>query len=519
MPGRPRLPVRRSERREAGFTTVTMAGIMLAATLFSVAAIAVADGDISDAREDVDRKQAYAAAEAGLNDYIHHLDRDNSYWSKCTDVPPPDPSRPQERAPVNQAWSGQGSDPRVWRNVPGSEARYTIELLPAPGSSECVAGQDTSMIDPATGTFRIRATGRSRGITRSIVATFRRRGFLDYIYFTDFEALDPAYDGTTAECAQYERDGRSQSCVDIQFVNADRVNGPLHTNDELLICGRPTFGRTPEDPIEIERPDPGSWRGSGSTGCAPNEPNFVGNHVPGALHLAVPPSNTSLSTVAEPAYRFSGRTEIVLAGDTMTVNGTTMPFPPNGVIYISNATGCSPSYTEPVVTYPNASPCADVYLRGTYSKGLTIASAKDIIVNGNVERAAGSDALLGLIPNNFVRIFHPVTGTGCTSATSASNASNAPMNVRIDAAMLTLQHSFIVDNFRCGAPLGTLTVNGAIGQRFRGAVGTGGAQSSTGFIKNYNYDDRLRYRAPPYFLDPVQAGWRTVRVNEQIPAR
>ena len=41
---------------------------------------------------------------------------------------------------------------------------------------------------------------------------------------------------------------------------------------------------------------------------------------------------------------------------------------------------------------------------------------------------------------------------------------------------MSLQHSFIVDNYDCGQS-GTLTVNGAIVQKYRGPVGTGsGAQ-------------------------------------------
>jgi hypothetical protein len=88
-------------------------------------------------------------------------------------------------------------------------------------------------------------------------------------------------------------------------------------------------------------------------------------------------------------------------------------------------------------------------------------------------------------------------------------------NVTIEAAILALAHSFVVDNFRCGARLGTLNVTGAIAQRFRGAVATTGG---TGYTKNYVYDDRLKYRSPPYFLDPVQAAWKVNRSNEQVPA-
>jgi hypothetical protein len=56
-------------------------------------------------------------------------------------------------------------------------------------------------------------------------------------------------------------------------------------------------------------------------------------------------------------------------------------------------------------------------------------------------------------------------------------------------------------------------------QKFRGPVGTvNGTSIATGYRKDYEYNDRLRYREPPYFLDPVQASWRVARQNEQVPA-
>ncbi len=91
----------------------------------------------------------------------------------------------------------------------------------------------------------------------------------------------------------------------------------------------------------------------------------------------------------------------------------------------------------------------------------------------------------------------------------------APGSITIDAAILSLNHSFITDNYFCGQNLGTLTVRGAIVQKFRGPVGRG----SSGYIKNYSYDTRFRYRSPPKFLDPVQAAWRIQTYNEQVPAR
>ena len=64
-----------------------------------------------------------------------------------------------------------------------------------------------------------------------------------------------------------------------------------------------------------------------------------------------------------------------------------------------------------------------------------------------------------------------------------------------------------------------LTVNGAIGQKFRGPVGrSSGGAAINGYIKKYTYDDRLRFRSPPHFLDPVKSAWHVHRYTEQEPA-
>jgi hypothetical protein len=102
------------------------------------------------------------------------------------------------------------------------------------------------------------------------------------------------------------------------------------------------------------------------------------------------------------------------------------------------------------------------------------------------------------------------------SSTDCNYASGfKTLNLEVDAAILALQHSWIVDNYDCGLA-GKLTVKGAIAQEYRGPVGTGG--HATGFLKDYHYDKRLRYRSPPYFLSPVDASWTAVRLNEQVPA-
>jgi len=525
------MPLRERVRLgcQRGFTTITLMGVLAVGGLLVAATFAAVDPDISLSREDQDEKQSYGAAEAGLQWYLNRLGQDNNFYVRCTNVPRPNST---EFAPVNQAWNGTGNDPRQWRNLPGEDAEYTVELLPAPGYTGCVENNQLSMIDP-DGNMRLRITGKSRDEVRTVLATLRRRNFIDFIYFTHFETLDPAAYGSasasaqaTTECSTF-RALRTSFCTEIQFAPTDFVRGPFHTNDNIRVCNSPTFGRTRRDSIEIS----GTPAFVTTGGCSGN-PNFVGTLVNPADQLGMPPSNAAIRGVAQSGYVFFGRTDIVFNGSSMTVTNAnlspttqTMSLPTNGVIYVSNATtgSCSAGYVRSQTYTTTSTACGNAWVRGSYGGDLTIAADNDVIVNGNLTR--GQEGLLmGLIANNFVRVYHPVdfnqtSGPGNCQNTGNTHTGSPLSNLTIEAAILALQHSFIVDNWHCGSPLGDLTVYGAIAQRFRGPVGTGSSSSiATGYRKEYVYNDRLRYREPPYFLDPVQASWRIARETEQVPA-
>lgn len=563
-------------RAQDGFTMITTMLALFVVGLLSVAAIAAANGDIRFSRYDQDDKQAYAAAEAGLNDYFAHLQLDPDFWTRCnaTTGTKPIPSG----YPLNQQWSGSGVDPRTWKTMSGTNSRYTLEMIPAPGKSSCSTSDPAGSMIDSDGNFRIRATGNVLGTRnyKSVVATFRRTGFLDFLYFTDFENQDPTYltlnygDIATREtnssgtptggpdlatwagtnCDRHwwgtiaGGDGRAQGpswhgqfksgnswtpsggfdigtsfvCGEIQFASDDQVNGPFHSNDDILVSGSPDFGRTTnKDRVEVANlggTDQG-WRGSGA---APNFRTASGKLTIGANTLDLPPGNTAIKAQALPAYTYTGPTDITFNGNaTMNVtnNGTTtnnVAVPSNGVIYVQNSS-CTFGY-NPTDTKTFDSGCGVAKVKGTYNTDITVAAQDDVVVMSNLQRASGSNAVMGLVADDFVRVWHPVTrsGNGCT------NDSGGPTNMKIDAAILSLKHSFTVDNYDCGAQLGNLTINGAIAQKHRGIVGTSGG-SGTGYIKNYNYDDRLKYRSPPYFLDPVQASWRILRETDQSNPR
>jgi hypothetical protein len=527
-------------RGQRGFSMFLVIMALFVTSMFVAAAFAAANGDLPQSGTSKDRKAAYAAAEAGLNFYLTHLAQDNDYWTKCENVPAPNAS---EVNPVNRVWTS-GADTRRWRKVTGSNARYTLEILPANGFAACDPTNQTSVLDLSTGSFRVRSTGQSAStskLKRSIVATLRRHGFLDFLYFTYYEDSDPqslspqsTRDSAALNCANKFRSQRPAGCPEIQFVTGDKVKGPLHSNDSLLICGSPTFGRTTADKVEVaKQPGNAPPRVANGGGCT-DATNVAGVWKPNADTMEPPSSNSQLKAVAQSggAY-YKGKTLIRFVNNNMVVRNkgvtTTVGLPSNGVIYVdADATqgSCQPAQYPVSADYGEDNGCGNAYVSGTYSSSLTIASSNDIIIAPTTSAGTldwtgldenlinQSNSVLGLIANNFVRVGHKVNRSGG----SCSNFSTAMNNVglRIDAAILSLQHSFIVDNYSCGAALGNLNVTGAIAQRYRGPVGT---SANTGFIKNYEYDDRLRYRSPPFFLNPIDSAWGIVRSNEQVPAR
>jgi hypothetical protein len=546
----PPTPQRAPRRlvHQDGFSMFLVIMVMFVSAMFVAAGFAAANGDLPLSGNWRDRKTAYAAAEAGLNFYQYHLDQDNDYWLKCTNVKAPNATEP---SPVNDAWDGVAT--RQWRNVPGSQARYTIELLPAPGKTKCVENDQESMIDPRTGTFRIRVTGQARAgspVKRSIVASLRRRGFLDFLWFTHFETTDPKNypPGTSSGQATWAatncpfmRGSRNSGCTEIQFITDDWMHGPMHTDDTYYICGKPKFGRDANDDpdaidtIEASGTNPAQgWLAGGCT--APNQPDVQKGQTvkAGVPQITLPTTNSSLKSIAKGAYSLMGKTTIVLTGDRMKVTNAAagltnadMAMPDNGVVYVDNDSDpskpCS-SVAPRDTQYTDSVGCGNLYVGGHSSVSLTLAAKNDIIVtrtqnagnNPDGTRKTGlfgddDSVMLGLVADNFVRVEHRVDGS--------HNNSDTPVNFEIDAAILALSHSFTVDNYQYGVPLGDLIVDGAIAQRFRGAVGTNNNGTvNHGYAKDYHYDERLKYQTPPYFLQPLAASWHVMRRNEQVPA-
>ncbi len=185
-----------------------------------------------------------------------------------------------------------------------------------------------------------------------------------------------------------------------------------------------------------------------------------------------------------------------------------VPVPANGVIYVDDCqsapvnyvtnsggvTKCNGQTYNPLssagVTGISGDTYGDAIVQGTVASPMTIGSANNIVIDGNIcyqdavsggactaAPAAPSTDVLGLVAYNYVEINHPVDGSGnnvstCSSTLGAGAVTCDLSNPTIDAAVLALNHSFLVNNYNTGNALCTINLNGTIDQYWRGAVGT-----------------------------------------------
>lgn len=137
--------------QERGFAMILVLITLMVASLLVAAALAAAQQDARLTENDLDQKQAYLAAKAGIADYQFFLGQDPNYWTTC---------------------------PAPTGSIPGDpNGTYSVTPLPATGQSACDPNNPvSSMIEnsgPPNGTFRVRSSGFSNGVERSIVATSR----------------------------------------------------------------------------------------------------------------------------------------------------------------------------------------------------------------------------------------------------------------------------------------------------------------------------------------------------------
>lgn len=525
-------------RGEDGFAMIVAVLVLFICGMIVAATVMAAKEDITATHTYSNQQRSYFAALAGVQAYKYQLTENPDYWTTC----------PKTSSAVS---------------VPGvAEETYEFKTLPSEKHATCESGKLSTIIESAnsaSGTFRIEATGKittshcgAQTCERSIIATFTHPSFLDYVFVSNFELVDPVtVEKTTAECEHYykeRQEGKGSSCVSFPWISEDAIEGPFHTNDAADISGTPTFGRAGHnDPIEM---DQGYYNGT---------PKFNGKGYTKEGPILLPPE-TGGELITEAGLKYKGRTVIVLKENTMEVKnkGETLKsvaMPSNGVIAVQNGEkGCGITYTPFFPSYSGDTECGDVYVSGKYDQSLTIIAENDVIINGNITTSGGESggeptgaATLGLIADKYVRLYHPVnvsSGTCEAGKSSSCKTEESPVGSAgytcnaedttkasydavtkelgaalddpiIDAAILSTKNSWGVDNFACpdsggAAALGTITVWGSIAEDWRGRVVC--CASGGDYVKSYKWDSRLENDQPPDFLAPsTNSGWRIER--------
>lgn len=563
-------------RRDEGFALLTvLVGMSILVVLLTVV-LTYSTQSLRTVAKATNWNQALMAADAGVADYLARLNADDNYWLRvdCTNIAMRGPA-----AGTNTCGWGPSTSPG-WLPVPGADgAEFHYDV--------------NTSATPISGTIVLTVTGRDRGDTRTVQVRLRRGGFGEFLYYTVYETLDPANEAvfglnnTTAQtrCSKYYWNGRSaytgNPCVDINFITGDAIDGPLHSNDSILMNGRPTFNGTVSTslpackPVGGVRPPNSSCYRSAGSGTSP----IFNKGIAYRAEITMPDSIGDLRPYVDPTRTtpagclFTGPTRIRIndssgSASTMTVwspwttgtnqcgsapwNGKTVSIPNNNILIVRDVPA-SQTTTHSGSTVPSGSCAAGwigdgfplagtsttgdfsqtlneancrygtLYLEGTLKGRITMAADNNIVITGNLTYkggTTGTDAL-GLIATNSVKIYHPARCTAsssgrCTAGTNINRPNGSTFNNPVvHAAILTLQHSFTVQQYQLGQPLGTLNLFGTIAQRYRGPVGTGSI--STGYLKHYVYDTRLRYSPPPYFLDPVRSAWDVKTYGELRP--
>lgn len=539
--------------RERGVALILVIGIGALITALITTAIVVAVNGTRAARDDVSWQGALSAAYAGIEEYKSRLAADPGYIRYGNRTAAFSAGSTLIDDATNPAFGHGGA----WATVPGSDgtATYRYEVS--------IATYD------ADGTIRLRATGRVGQETRTIIADLRQAGFLNYLYFTDYEMEDPALYNRPSSCVRYSwASARSASTCGqpIAFGNGDQIRGQVHSNDVIYACDATFYGPVSTawnraSGVRYERPS-----GCGSTPDFRVKDPERGNSPAHLGVLGMPETNTQIRANAiESGCVFTGPTTIRLNDNgTMTVRspwtrvtrpgaanatpaacgtpsairtGTTIPVPDGGAVYIQNVPTASgdpntwPTSGRPTcatngnpVGYPISNenvPAAidgidaygcrngDLFVQGTLDGQVSLAAENYVYVVGNVRYEDRDDDMLGLIGNNMVWVWNP----------SVSGRTN-PATITIEAAILSLR-SFTVQNTTVAsssASTPTLTVRGSIAQRFRGIVYRSFTGGRSGYVKNYEYDARLRFRSPPHFLSPVTTAYGISTWIETSPA-
>lgn len=449
---------------DGGLVMMVVITTMLMVTAFVTAGLAYAVASQKLSRGDQDFNGALAAAQAGVEDVIAQLNRNDNYarqmpFIDCANTAMRGPLAPQ---PNTCGWTSTTAT--GWKavdpgRVNGAQFHYDI---------------DATNLN-SQGTIDVRSTGRVNGESRTLQVAVGRGGSTDFLYYTDHEDADPENEtiypsGMHRDCANYwwgrapdaqsasnsprKNNSSSRGCAEITFIGGDVFDGKVHTNDTPLVTNNGSTkvvfkeGLQTADPAckASLRTDNTTWKK-----CDRNEvgANYGTSWPQYSTELYL--KDNSAEFAGYPGCQYKGATRLTFASNgTMTVwsrdstslpaacggnspMGKVVPVPNDQVIYVKGSgsvrqctsgeigdglplgsytganTQLSYSYDEMMLRDDARCGLGNVYVEGTLKGRVTLAAENTIVVTDDVKVANlnGTD-MLGLVAGNSVEVFHPI---------------------------------------------------------------------------------------------------------------
>ncbi len=457
------MKFRNSSTKGAALPTVIMVMlvVMTSATIVLTMTTSQAkNGVIYD-----DNIQALHSAEAGLNQYLWYLNKEDSTldFKKVITYPENEP-----------------------------ESAFIIDEL-----------ESTNMLK------RVNVTGwslRNPEVKRTVEATFTQRSFTEYVYFSDEDPADIWWmDGDKCFGPYHTNTSLSIGGSPEFFDRVTYVNKIVYKSDTV---NNPTFHSSTEKVAAIPYPENNSelMNYAKANGYLYEGRTSIRLNADGTITVWNPKSNSNTVTRSLPP------------NGVIYVNGTSVTKSSNrfsedaGNVFISGvlngrltvASSNDIYVTDYDPTYGKYSEAQNHETNGIcYSDtDFTVdTTTGDITVSGS-----GQEDMLGLIADKNVSVL--TYGWYDKNDFKAGNG-----DIKVYGALFAINGSFGNSYNMYGdtstsypSPNGTLSVRGAIIQNKRGVVGVRSSKTY-GYVKDYAHDTRMKYEAPPYFLTPVDSGW------------
>ncbi|MEO7720287.1 MAG: hypothetical protein ABIS08_00050 [Pseudolysinimonas sp.] len=396
-------------RRDDGVALPAVIGIGTVITLLVLTGAAISTSGATKTLTDGNSLNAMQAAYAGAADYQSRLTNNNSYWQYGASTAFTSTSAFPLGTGSNSAFGTTVGG--TWATVNGSNNLETYRY------------EVNNSKFATTGAVQLRVTGRSGNQTRSLVATVRGTGFIDYLYFTDYESSNPALTGETQNgnnrlsCLSVHMTDPSYStstaCDPVQFRAGDVLAGPIRTNDEFTICGAtfnqtvqstaadgvynrpggcgaPTFGQasptspqpahvgtlilpqTNQNMIQATRSDINA-----APGCLYTGPSSISFNSDGSMQIISPWSKATQVTMASDGITYTGGTMAAACGSLSGLRSTTgaRVTLSSNLIFVQSVPGTT-TYNDPNYWAAGSQPStpasgAIVCSKSTTSRGVT----------------------------------------------------------------------------------------------------------------------------------------------------